>query len=244
MSTELQSPLLAEQPAEAPPRPRLFGLDRDLLLDIGERAFVLLLFAIFAQRMLPRLVQLVAAQLTYPELFLAAAGINAQALLLVVSEGLGVALILLRRRSPSLSAHPFDWGLCLLAVILPLFVARVPAGALIPAALATALMLIGLLVQIAAKVTLWRSFGIVPANRGVRSGGLYRWLRHPMYAGYMLTHVGFLLGFPSLFNAALYGAAFAVQIARILREETILARDPAYRDYAARVRYRLLPGVF
>jgi protein-S-isoprenylcysteine O-methyltransferase Ste14 len=65
-----------------------------------------------------------------------------------------------------------------------------------------------------------------------------------MYAGYRLTHIGFLLGFPSLANTLLYAAALALNVARILREEAILARDGGYRAYAERVGYRLLPGVF
>jgi protein-S-isoprenylcysteine O-methyltransferase Ste14 len=65
-----------------------------------------------------------------------------------------------------------------------------------------------------------------------------------MYAGYTLTHIGFLFGFPSLQNSLLYLAVFLIEIARIFREESILNKDPLYRTYAARVRYRLLPGVF
>lgn len=217
---------------------------KDLFLDLAERAVVLFLFVIFAVRMLPRLVQLIQAQVTYPELVLAVAEINAQALLLVISEILSVVLILARRRSPSLSSHPFDWALCFTAVSLPLLVTPAPAGTLVPAQAATALMLAGLAFQIAAKAALWRSFGIVPANRGVKTGGPYRLLRHPMYAGYMVTHVGFLLGFPSLQNTLLYGAAFAVQVGRLLREEAILTKDPEYRNYAGRVRYRIIPGIF
>ena len=41
-----------------------------------------------------------------------------------------------------------------------------------------------------------------------------------------------------------YGALLAVEVARLLREEAMLKRDPDYRAYAARVRYRLLPGLF
>lgn len=215
-----------------------------LILDLTERAAVLILFLFFVHRMLPRLIQLIQAQLNHPELILAVAEINAQAILLVLSEGLSVALILARRSSNSLSSHPFDWALCLTAVSLPLMVVPVPAGTLIPPQAATALMLAGLVMQIAAKMALWRSFGIVPANRGVKTGGPYRLLRHPMYAGYMITHVGFLLGFPSLQNALLYGAAFAVQVGRIIREEAILEKDPHYRIYAGRVRYRIVPGIF
>jgi protein-S-isoprenylcysteine O-methyltransferase Ste14 len=56
--------------------------------------------------------------------------------------------------------------------------------------------------------------------------------------------IGFIVGFPSLQNALLYAIAFAVQVARLLREERLLSGQSAYRDYAARVRWRLVPGVF
>jgi protein-S-isoprenylcysteine O-methyltransferase Ste14 len=216
----------------------------DLVLDLAERAAVLALFVLFVVRLLPRLTVLFQVQTAYPELIPATAGISAQALLLVISETLSVALILARPRSSSLSSHPFDWALCLLAVTLPLLVMSVSAGTLIPAKVVTALMLAGLVVQIAAKAALWRSFGILPANRGVRTGGPYRLVRHPMYAGYMVIHAGFLIGFPSLHNTLLYGSAFAIQIGRLLREEAVLKRDPAYQAYVERVRYRLIPGLF
>jgi protein-S-isoprenylcysteine O-methyltransferase Ste14 len=78
----------------------------------------------------------------------------------------------------------------------------------------------------------------------VRAGGLYRLVRHPMYAGYMLTHIGFLLVAPSLWNAAIYAAAWALLIARIYAEEQMLSQDAAYQALKTRVRYRLVPGVF
>ena len=225
-------------------RQKLFG-GRARALDLIERMGVLLLFALFVHRMLPRLTDLVLIDAAHPDLIWRAADVNAQALLLVIGEGLAAALILLRRSSATQSQHPLDWLLSFGAVSAPLLLTRpAPAGTLVPAALATALMLAGLLLQIAGKLALWRSFGMVPANRGVRTRGPYRFLRHPIYAGYTLIHIGFLLGFPSLPNTLLYGALLAVEVARLMREEAVLRGDPDYRAYAARVRYRLLPGVF
>lgn len=217
---------------------------RGYLPDLIERALVLGFFIYFVHRMLARFVQLVLIQYANPELVLAAAAINAQAILLVVSETLGVALILSRRPSRLVSTRPLDWALSLGAVILPLLVAPATGGTPSPSDVATALMLVGLIVQIGAKLSLWRSFGVVPANHGVKTGGLYRIVRHPMYAGYAITHIGFILGFPLLHNAVLYLATFALQLARLLREEAILRQDPAYRSYAERVRFRLVPGLF
>lgn len=217
---------------------------KDLALDLIERAAVLALFIFFVQRMLPRFTGLVLLQIEHPELILTAASINLGAILLVLSEALGVVLILLRRRSSTLSSHPLDWALGFAAVNAPLLAVPAAAGTLVPAEVASALMFAGLLIQIWAKVALWRSFGIVPANRGVRTGGPYRLVRHPMYAGYTLTHIGFLLGFPLLQNALLYLVVLLIEVGRIMREEALLARDPAYRAYTARVCYRLLPGIF
>ena len=235
-----------EQNVSAAPavRQRLLS-GRDLALDLAERVGVLALFALFVHRILPRFTSLVLIEMARPDLITQAADINAQALLLVIGEGLGVLLIVLRRPSATLSRHPLDWALSFGAVSAPLLLTTpAAAGTLVPSGLAAALMLAGLLLQIAGKLTLWRSFGLVPANRGVKTRGPYRVLRHPIYAGYTLTHVGFLLGFPSLPNALLYAAVLAVEVARLMREEAILKRDPHYRAYAARVRYRLLPGVF
>ena len=103
---------------------------------------------------------------------------------------------------------------------------------------------VGLYIEISAKLILGRRFGIVAANRGVQDSGPYRFVRHPMYLGYTIVHAGFLLGFPSLWNAVLYGAELAIQIVRLLREERLLNNDASYRDYAQRVPYRLLPLVF
>jgi protein-S-isoprenylcysteine O-methyltransferase Ste14 len=219
-------------------------LSKELVLDLVERALVLLLFLYFANKMLPQLAGLIALEIAHPELFVLAVSTNLDAALLVISESLGVLLILTRRPAASVSTHPFDWALSLIAVNAPLLAAPAPASTFVPSQIATALMFLGMIIQISAKAVLWRSYGIVPANRGVKTGGPYRFVRHPMYAGYTLTHIGFLLGFPSLQNALLYFTAFSVEVARLMREELILKKDPLYRAYAARVPYRLLPFVF
>jgi protein-S-isoprenylcysteine O-methyltransferase Ste14 len=65
-----------------------------------------------------------------------------------------------------------------------------------------------------------------------------------MYAGYVLTQIGFLMVNPTPWNLAVYALAFGLQISRIRAEERILGCDAAYRDFAASVRYRLAPGIF
>jgi protein-S-isoprenylcysteine O-methyltransferase Ste14 len=217
---------------------------KDGVLDFAERAVVLILFIHFANKMLPRFMHLIITEIAHPELLWLAASTNLQAALLVISESLAVFLILTRRFATTLSTRPLDWALSLMAVNAPLLVVPASPSAFVPSQIASGLMIAGLIIQISAKAILWRSFGLIPANRGIKTNGPYRFVRHPMYAGYTLTHIGFLLGFPSLQNSLLYLTVFLIEIARLVREELILNKDPLYRAYAGRVRYRLLPGVF
>ena len=165
-------------------------------------------------------------------------------LLLFVAELLPVVYIVLRKSSTSLSHRPLDWIVGIAGSVAPLLISPAAAHPIVPVALCAGLMASGFLIQIAAKIILGRSFGIVASNRGVKVLGPYRFVRHPMYAGYTLTHIGFFLAMPLPMNAAFYIGALGLQIARIYREERVLMRDHSYRAFARRVRYRLLPGVF
>jgi protein-S-isoprenylcysteine O-methyltransferase Ste14 len=219
-------------------------ITKGLVLDIIERTIVLALFLYFANKMLPRFAALIITEVAHPELLIPAASTNLDAALLVISESLGVFLILTRRPAMAVSTRSLDWALSFMAVNAPLLATPAAASTFIPSQIATALMFAGMIIQISAKAVLWRSYGLVPANRGVKTGGPYRLVRHPMYAGYTLTHIGFLLGFPSLQNFLLYLTTFLIEVARLMREELVLNKDPVYRDYAARVRYRLFPAIF
>jgi len=171
---------------------------------------------------------------------------NVLDLVLLVSEGSVVLFILIRRTTAKVSIRPADWLIAVAGTTAPLLVRPTGAAeaAVVPVAVSVLLMLAGFAMQIAAKLTLNRSFGIVAANRGVKVGGPYRIIRHPMYAGYLLTQIGFLLNQPSLWNFSVYAVGFGFQLWRLLAEERILTEDPAYLRFAGLVRYRLLPGVF
>jgi protein-S-isoprenylcysteine O-methyltransferase Ste14 len=119
----------------------------------------------------------------------------------------------------------------------------VSGGTLVSADVGGALMLFGLTIAIAAKISLNRSFGIVAANRGIKCKGPYRIVRHPMYLGYVVTHFGFLLLHFSLANVLVYGVTWTAFALRIRAEESFLKQDDAYRAYSAAVRHRIIPGV-
>jgi protein-S-isoprenylcysteine O-methyltransferase Ste14 len=79
----------------------------------------------------------------------------------------------------------------------------------------------------------------------VASTGPYAVVRHPMYSYAVLLMVGSALLLGSLWSLAAVPLLMLLLIARIDGEERLL-RDglPGYRDYAAKVRYRLIPGVW
>ena len=103
--------------------------------------------------------------------------------------------------------------------------------------------MIGLVIAVLATGALGRSIGLVAANRGIKSDGLYRFVRHPLYAGYVFCNVGYVASFPSARNVGLVAVAILAFYVRARVEERFLARDPAYRAYMERVRARFVPFV-
>lgn len=79
----------------------------------------------------------------------------------------------------------------------------------------------------------------------VVSSGPYRWIRHPGYAGALLTYLAtpvFMESWWALIPAALTASLMGLRTA--LEDRTLQDRLQGYREYAARVRYRLVPGVW
>ncbi|MGI8552263.1 MAG: methyltransferase family protein [Dehalococcoidia bacterium] len=102
----------------------------------------------------------------------------------------------------------------------------------------------GTLMAILSLGFLGRSFGLLAGNRGVRTNGAYRLVRHPAYASYFVTDLGYVLENVSLWNVVIFGCVIVAQLCRIHQEEATLLKDPAYRLYRDQVRYRLLPGIY
>jgi len=106
------------------------------------------------------------------------------------------------------------------------------------------LQIAGAIGALLSLLALGRSFGIVAANRGLKTGGPYRFVRHPVYAAYFWTMLGYVLENPSLRNVAIIAFVTALQVVRISEEERCLRGEEEYRAYSSRVRYRLVPFVF
>jgi protein-S-isoprenylcysteine O-methyltransferase Ste14 len=165
-------------------------------------------------------------------------------LLLLASETLVVVLTLFRR-SPSVIDRSLRARLLTtISMIGPPLVQPATVAALAPEVLTVLLSAAGLVIVIGGKVSLGRSFGLMPANRGIVSSGLYRLVRHPIYMGYLVTHVGFLMANPTIWNLTTLVAADLGLLLRAVCEERTLARDESYRTYQQQVRWRVVPGVF
>ena len=137
--------------------PHLARLDLDLIEKFLVATFMIVLAA--------RLVPVVLATGALPPM------------LLLMSEGVVVLFILLRRPTQDISRRGGDWLLGLAGTLLPLLAIPPVGSALLPWHVAETVMIAGFLLQLSAKLTLRRSFGVVAANRGIKASGPYRLIR-------------------------------------------------------------------
>lgn len=165
-------------------------------------------------------------------------------LLLLASEALVVAFTLVRRPAEVVDRSWKARTLTMFSTFCPPLLRPVAVAALGPESLTVIVSAIGLMIVILGKISLGRSFGLTPANRGVVCSGVYRFVRHPIYLGYLITHVGFVIAYPAAWNIAVLLAADVALMLRAMCEERTLALDPSYRAYMQRVPWRIVPGVF
>jgi protein-S-isoprenylcysteine O-methyltransferase Ste14 len=164
--------------------------------------------------------------------------------LLFVGDALAVILVLAARPSTDVDRGVPSLLLAFFGTFYFTFVDLGIGPPLIPYAFGEWIQMVGISLQVAAKLWLGRSFGLVPANRGLVLGGPYRIVRHPMYLGYFLNHMGYLACSYSTRNLVVYAMLYAIQIGRISQEERLLVNDDAYREYTKRVKYRFMPFVY
>jgi len=201
---------------------------RERMFDICARALVCALFTMLSIRLLADFMQ--TGRMT--------------GLLLLASESLVVVLTMLRRRAQRVDRSVAAAVVTIVSLVgTPLLR---PISALSPVADSVTVLIsaLGLTLVVVGKIALGRSFGLVPANRGVVVRGPYTFVRHPIYTGYLVTHVAFVMAHPSPRNAIIIVVADAALVLRALMEERTLSGDAAYQGYCQRVGWHLVPGVF
>jgi protein-S-isoprenylcysteine O-methyltransferase Ste14 len=154
-------------------------------------------------------------------------------------------LFLLRRPSRLTSQRLIDWFVAIAGTFItylyttrgnkPIFPSLVPTvyDVMVTAAFLSAI----------AVLSLGRSFGIVPANRGIKTKGLYAIVRHPLYSVYILHDIGWNLNCFSGRNVCVFLVYCMLTYGRVKCEERLLRQDPAYQEYALKTRYMFLPGI-
>lgn len=178
------------------------------------------------------------------EYMLLARTFNWSLLVLVLGEVLTIAIVLLARPAKDYDFSPIAIISTVMASFYFVLVVLGNGTQLISQNVAAIGQTLGICWQIWAKLYLGRSFGLLPANRGIVSTGPYRIVRHPIYFGYFLNHIFFLLGNFSLHNLFLYGVLYFLQGIRIWKEESLLRKDPEYLAYMQKTRFRFIPGLF
>lgn len=205
-----------------------FRIDRERAADLLARAFVGWLFLLMSINLLGDFMETQ----------------RVTGLLMLFSEGSVVVLTIVRRRARIVDRSAMARIVTALSLTGPLLLRAADRPTLVPDWMAAVIVSAGLCMVVAGKLTLGRSFGLVPANRGVVATGPYLLVRHPIYIGYLVTHVGFLTAHLTVWNVAVLLIADASLVVRSLREERVLGQDARYREYCGRVRWRLVPGVF
>lgn len=106
------------------------------------------------------------------------------------------------------------------------------------------LVVIGPLVSLWGILYLGRSFGVFVAVRKVVLGGPYRWVRHPMYFGWVLICIGVAATNGSIAYFLLTAIHIALLAYRArLEESELAARSPEYREYMGSAGF-LVPKFF
>jgi protein-S-isoprenylcysteine O-methyltransferase Ste14 len=157
-------------------------------------------------------------------------------------EAWAAVLFLIRRPTERVSRNAVAWIAAPIGSF-AMLLAR-PSSEGLPALPCELLQLAGVLLALASLATLGRSFGLVAANRGVKTRGPYRFVRHPAYSGYLVAYCGYVLANPAPPNVALLVLGTGFQLLRVHEEERVLAGDLLYQQYCGAVRYRMIPRLY
>jgi protein-S-isoprenylcysteine O-methyltransferase Ste14 len=159
---------------------------------------------------------------------------------MVVQETILAAMFVCRRPSQATSPRVVDWVVGIAGSFAPLLVRPTNDGNVI----GTILQMVGLTIALAALLSLRRSMGIVAANRGVVTGGVYRFVRHPMYLGHIICLAGYFISYTTAYNTAAIVVTYWAIVCRMDAEEKWLRNSIPYRRYMERAKWRLVPCVY
>jgi protein-S-isoprenylcysteine O-methyltransferase Ste14 len=156
-----------------------------------------------------------------------------------------VAAMLVRRTPTRITLHPLLWLLAFTATYWLFLLGRFAdiGVSVAPSWVIFALSFASFVFSIWARVSLGRSIGLVPAQRGLVTKGAYRYMRHPIYTGIYFSYTALALQNWSMRNASIFVVGAALFVVKSFVEEEFLRRDVEYERYMSRVPWRWLPYV-
>ena len=155
---------------------------------------------------------------------------------------MALAFLTVRNHAQVFTTRRVDYLYTILGFSAPVCFQPSPSGG--PLFVGVLLEFVGAALVAGAFLSLNRSFGLAPENRGIRTAGVYKLVRHPMYLGYVLAEGGFLVSDFSAFNIVVLTISVLSLLLRLRAEEQLLVHDPAYRDYSKRTPWKLVPFLF
>ena len=164
-------------------------------------------------------------------------------LLFLFRNSLIVILFLFRREAKNISLNPRHWIIAFSTTVFAFAFKMNETVPLLAPFISNTLFVIGATLACYAVFNLGKSWGIVPANRGIVTDELYKFIRHPIYASYIVMDIAMVLSAFSWFNVLLFVSLLILFNLRASYEENFLKNDPVYQKYCEKVRYRFIPGI-
>ncbi len=161
-------------------------------------------------------------------------------LLILLKVSADTVFHLFRRPAREISTTVYDWIIGIGGAYTAFFFLSTPG---VDNLFWQIVQLTGMALQVAGMLSLNRSIGFVAANRGIKTRGMYKFVRHPLYFAYVLSYFGFVMNQPTSWNISVYVIMVTLLFMRAIAEERVLMRSLEYQDYSQRVRYRLIPYV-
>ncbi len=165
-------------------------------------------------------------------------------LLLLVRNSLLTFFFLSRKLSRETTNEFLPWAAAVGGTLIGYYFISFPTASSLAVRTGGWVMVAGVFLAVLAVSSLGRSFGIVPSNRGIRTGGMYRLVRHPAYGTYFIIDLGFVMVHFCLRNLLVYAAFILLSYYRSVYEEQLLIGDPKYRAYRSAVKWRFIPGIW
>lgn len=165
-------------------------------------------------------------------------------LMYVIYELMIVLFLVIRNLPKEISFSPHDWLVAIFGTLGSTLLRPTEASMLPDLYFLVGLQIIGLLISGIGLAALSNSYGTVAANRGVKTHGIYRFIRHPLYCGYILTLAAFVLQNCTWYNLIVVTMVLTFKLLRIFAEERLLMQDPQYQTYATKTKYRIIPYVW